>query len=103
MWKKMIVAGLLSLCCVGQVHASAFSPEVTALTKEEIVKLTDEKLIDTYMDTVVDIDAVRMFHTTSGFSPKDYKEFKDLLKFRMRLLLEIHSRNLELPQLDMGG
>ena len=71
---------------------------MTILDKPAIAKLTDDQLIDAYENTLVEIDASRSFHATSGFSPKEYKDFKALLKFRLLLLVEIHSRNLELPQ-----
>ena len=75
-----------------------YPSNVTILEKSAITKLTDDQLIDTYEDTIVEIDASRSFHSTSGFSPKEYKDYKALLKFRLLLLVEIHSRNLELPQ-----
>ena len=75
-----------------------YPSDVTILDKSGIVKLTDDQLIDTYEDTLVEIDASRTFHATSGFSPKEYKDYKAMLKFRLLLLVEIHSRNLELPQ-----
>jgi len=75
-----------------------YPSDVAILDKPAIVKLTDDQLIDTYENTLVEIDASRSFHATSGFSPKEYKDYKNLLKFRLLLLVEIHSRNLELPQ-----
>lgn len=80
--------------------ATNFGLDVVILEKKDIVKLVDDQLIDKYMDTVVEIEASKSFHATNGFSAKDYKEFKDLLKFRLYLLMEIHSRNLEIPQFD---
>ena len=74
-----------------------FSSNVTIMEKSEIVKLSDDKLTDTYTDVLVELEAVRTFHSTSGFSPKQYDEFRALLKYRLQLLMEIHSRNLELP------
>ncbi len=75
-----------------------YPSDVTVLDKPAIVKLSDDQLIDTYENTLVEIEADRSFHATSGFSPKEYKDYKALLKFRLLLLVEIHSRNLELPQ-----
>lgn len=75
-----------------------FPSDVAILDKPAIVKLSDDQLIDTYENTLVEIEADRSFHTTSGFSPKEYKDYKALLKFRLLLLVEIHSRHLELPQ-----
>ena len=78
----------------------ALESSVSILPKEEIVKLSDDKLTDAYMDTVVEIEASKSFHTTSGFTPKQYGEYKDLLKYKMRLLMELHGRNIDVPQLE---
>ena len=75
-----------------------FTSNVTALDKAGITKLTDENLMDAYEDVLVELEAIKTFHTTSGFSPKQYDEYRHLLKYRLQLLLEIHSRNLEIPQ-----
>ena len=80
------------------ISMAEYPTDVTVLDKSDITKLTDDQLINSYEDTVVEIDASRAFHATSGFSPKEYKGFKSLLKFRLMLLVEIHSRNLEIPQ-----
>ena len=77
---------------------AAFPSDVIVLDKAATVKLSDDQLIDTYENTLVEIEADRSFHATSGFSPKEYKDYKALLKFRLLLLVEIHSRHLELPQ-----
>jgi len=77
---------------------AAFPSSVTVLDKPVIAKLSDEQLIETYENTLVEIEANRTFHATSGFSPKEFKDYKALLKFRLLLLVEIHSRNLDLPQ-----
>ena len=77
---------------------AAFPSSVTILDKPVIAKLSDEQLIDTYENTLVEIEANRTFHATSGFSPKEFKDYKALLKFRLLLLVEIHGRDLDLPQ-----
>ena len=79
---------------------AAFMSEIQVLDKKQIVGLSDEKLIDTYLDVLVEIEAVRTFHTTSGFTPKDYRTFKDLLRYRLLLIMELTKRNVELP--DFG-
>lgn len=82
------------------ISDAAFNSEIIILEKKDIIKLTDDQLVDAYLDTVVEIDATRSFHNTSGFSTKDFKDFKALLKYRLELLIEIHSRNLEIPQFE---
>ncbi len=75
-----------------------YPSDVQILDKAAIAKLSDDQLIDTYENAIVEIEADTSFHTTSGFSPKEYKDYKALLKYRLLLMVEIHSRNLELPQ-----
>ena len=71
--------------------------EIKVLEAKEILVLDDEKLIDAYIDALVEIDAARTFHATSGFTPKELKKFKGLLKYRLQLLFEIHRRKIEIP------
>jgi phenylacetate-coenzyme A ligase PaaK-like adenylate-forming protein len=82
------------------VSYAIFDSDLKILEKKDIHKLTDEQLIDAYLNTMVEIEANRAFHTTAGFTPKEFKAYKDLLKFRLELLLETHSRNLEIPQFE---
>ncbi len=95
--KKTMLIVLLSVVVLAGPAFATFESHVTIMEKADIVKTTDEKLIDGYMDVLVEIEAVKTFHTTSGFSPKQYDEYRDLLKYRLQLLMEIHNRNLELP------
>ena len=97
MYKKCVLAMMMVLSLTALSRAE-FPSDVTILEKPAIIKLTDDQLTDIYENTVVEIEANRTFHATSGFSPKEYKDFKALLKFRLMLLVEIHSRNLEIPQ-----
>ena len=97
MFKKLALAMMMVLLLT-PLSLAEYPSEVTILEKPAIVKLSDDQLIDTYENTIVEIEANRSFHATSGFSPKEFKDYKALLKFRLLLLVEIHSRNLELPQ-----
>ena len=94
---KIMPALFIALLLVNPVFAG-FNSEIAVLEKVDVVKLSDEKLVDAYMDVLVEIEAIKTFHVTSGFTPKQYDALKDLLKYRLRLLMEIHSRNVELPQ-----
>lgn len=95
--KKFVLAAMMFLFLT-PLSLAEYPSDVTILDKPSIVKLSDDQLIDVYENTLVEIEASRSFHATSGFSPKEYKDFKALLKFRLMLLVEIHNRNLELPQ-----
>ena len=91
---------LLGVFLLPAAHASASMVDLDILDKKDIVKLTDDKLIDTYIDVLVELEASRAFHATSGFTPKAYTEFKDILRYRIQLLMEIHKRGLEAPAVD---
>ena len=97
MFKKIALAMMMVLFLTS-LSMAEYPSDVTILDRPSIAKLTDDQLTDAYENTVVEIQANQSFHATSGFSPKEYKDYKDLLKFRILLLIEIHSRNLELPQ-----
>ena len=56
------------MICGAVVYAAIFSSDITILLKKDIVKLTDEQLLDTYLDTLVELDASKTFHNTSGFT-----------------------------------
>ncbi len=94
---KMFVA---ALCVLPSISGWAYMEVVTILDKKDIVKLSDDKLIDTYIDVIVEMEASKTFHTTSGFTPKQYTAYKDLLRYRIQLLIEIHKRGIEPPALD---
>jgi len=89
---------MMMVMCLTPLSMAEYPSDVTILEKPDITKLSDDQLTDTYMNTIVELKAQDEFHATSGFSPKEYKDYKALLKFRLLLLVEIHSRNLEIPQ-----
>jgi hypothetical protein len=97
MYKKFVLAMMMVLFLT-PLSMAEYPSDVIILDKPAIAKLSDDQLIDTYENTIVEIQADTSFHATSGFSPKEYKDYKAMLKFRLLLLVEIHSRNLELPQ-----
>jgi hypothetical protein len=95
---KRFALSMMMVLLLTPLSMAEYPSDATILDKPAIAKLSDSQLIDIYENTLVEIDASRSFHATSGFSPKEYKDFKVLLKFRLLLLVEIHSRHLELPQ-----
>lgn len=73
------------------------SDGIVILGSKDIQSLEDQKLVDAYLDALVEIQASNVFHATSGFTPKEYAKYKALLKYRYELLIEIHRRKMELP------
>lgn len=67
------------------------------LSSQEISTLTNQQLIDVYIDVLTEMEAIRTFHTTSGFKPKEYKQYKDTIRYRYNLLFEIHRRKIDIP------
>ncbi len=95
--KKII--GLCVLAVFLCANGFALESDLKISGKEEIVKFSDEDLTSAYIDAAVEIEASKTLHNTSGFMPKEYKEFKDLLRYRILLLNEIKKRKLEAPAL----
>lgn len=95
---KRISLVLFFMMTLTTIVLAAFSSNVTILPKADMLKLNDEKLTDVYTDVLVELEAIRTFHATSGFSPKQYDEFRELLKYRLQILMEIHARSIEIPQ-----
>lgn len=96
---KKIILFLIAATFVSQL-AFAFESDVTILSEAEITKLSSPALISAYIDVNVEIEAAKAFHTTSGFMPKEYKTFKDLLRYRILLINEMKKRKLEVPQVE---
>ncbi|OGX07369.1 MAG: hypothetical protein A2Z88_03790 [Omnitrophica WOR_2 bacterium GWA2_47_8] len=93
--RKSIILAVFLFCLVSAAHAFLF--EVPILTNDEIVKLSDEKLRDTYIDVIVEVEALKSFYAKGGLVPKEYKQFKDILKYRIYLFEEMKKRKLEVP------
>ena len=94
--QKKIATIFLILLLAAQT-SFAFLFEVTVLTKDQIASLSNEALLSTYIDVVAEQEAVQSFHQTSGFNPREYREYKNLVKFRINLIDEINKRDLEIP------
>lgn len=76
---------------------AGFPSDVTILDKKEVAQLSNDGIRAAYMDTLVEIEAQRLFHATSGFSAKEFKDYKDLLKYRLMLSIQMRQRKLEIP------
>lgn len=100
-FKSAVVQTVMAMVCLFSfTPAWAFMDDIAILEPKDIVKLTDPQLVDTYIDVIVEMEASKTFHTTSGFTPKEYTAYKNLLRYRIQLLMEIHKRGLEPPGLD---
>jgi hypothetical protein len=79
------------------IAQEAKDDEVKVLEAKEISLLSDDKLVEAYIDAMVEIEGAKVFHSTSGFTPKEYKKYKGILKYRMQLLFEIYRRKIAIP------
>jgi len=79
-------------------YAFALPIEIEILPKEEIVKLSDQQLIDIYIDVLVELETAKTFYSRSGFQPKEIKIFKDLVRYRVLIIMEMYKRKIEVPK-----
>ena len=94
---KLCLAVVLMSGMPQYAQAIQIDDGIQVLEQKEITALTDENLMDVYIDVLVEMEASKTFHSTSGFTPKEYKKYKALLNYRLLLLFEIQRRKLELP------
>ncbi len=80
--------------------SSAYLSAVTVLNEKDILKLSDQGLTNIFLDVLIEIQAIDSFHRTSGYSPAEYKDYKNLLRFRYQLKSELQRRELALPSLS---
>ncbi len=99
MLKSVILSAVLLIAPLTGAWA-AYTSNFVILEKKDIDNLTDEKLTSVYMDTLVEAQVRKDFFNHFGFVGKDLEDYKAVLKYRLALLLEIHSRNLDIPQFD---
>jgi hypothetical protein len=94
----LIMLGLMFYLKGTSVTMAAFpSEDYQTLDQKAVVALTDDGLKEKYIDALVEIEASKAFHSTSGFTPNEYNKYKELLKYRLLLLFEIYKRKLEIP------
>ncbi len=96
---RFLLLGLFFVC-FSPASSFAYPSAVSVLPAKDIVKLSDSALSAVYLDTIIEIEAIKIFHKTSGFSPKEYQEYKSLLRFRYELKSELQHRQLDIPSID---
>jgi hypothetical protein len=99
MFKSIILSSLLIVSPV-TISWAAYTSSFTVLEKKDIIKLSDDEITNAYMDALVEVQARKDFFGRFGFAGKDLDDYKSILKYRLILLLEIHSRNLDIPQFE---
>lgn len=95
MFKKIIVL-LFAVVFVAKL-SYAFPFDLVILDKTAIANLSDEQLLSNYIDAEVEVEALKAFYAKGGFVPKEYKSFKEELRYKILLLDEIQRRGLRVP------
>jgi len=95
MLKKIFLVAIILLLSVS--NSFAFLYQLKVLSKSEISRLSDDKLLDAYIDALVEVEASATFHQTSGFKPSDYEKYKKLIRYRILLKQEINKRDIQEP------
>lgn len=93
----LAVMTVMPVSAFGQ-QSLLFSTPVKSL--EEIRKMSDQELIDTFIDVMVDIEASTVFSQAAGFTKKDFDQYKRLLKYRVYLIQEFQRRKLPIPKIQ---
>jgi hypothetical protein len=88
---------LLLFCNLSAGFAHAFLFEIVPVDRAAIEKMTDKKLVDMYIDVLVELEAVNVFYQNTGIAPKEYGKYKALLRFRTDLFIEMQKRELKIP------
>ena len=100
--RRMALAGFLAAAVVlGSPRiggAQSFLYSVPILDQQSVQALSDEKLLEVYVDVLIDLEASTTFSRTAGFNKNDYMKFKELIRYRVRVFNEIKRRRLEVPE-----
>ena len=99
MFKSVVLSAVILMMSLSGSLA-AYTSTFVILEKKDIVVMSDEQLTNTYIETLVEVEVRKDFFNRFGFVGKDLDDYKAVLKYRLLLLLEIHSRNLDIPQFD---
>jgi hypothetical protein len=93
---SFVVAAFLSVC-LAPTNSSAYLSNIQVLEKKDIVKLSDDSLTATYLDLIIEIEAIVASHMVVIYMPKEYQQYKDFLRYRYELKSELQHRQLEIP------
>lgn len=91
----LVMAAVISAVCVFPCAGD----EIKILANPEIEKLTNEQLVNTYIDAKIEAEAYKAFGRT-GYSHKEYSEYRELLAFIVRLRQEMEKRQVDAPPVD---
>ncbi len=96
--KKIFLGAIVILSLTTLLFA--LPSDIKILTKDEISGLSNQQLLDYYIEALVELETARTFHNRAGFQPRDIQGFKDLVRYRLQLLFELHKRKIRVPKTD---
>ena len=92
--QKISMILFVILLCAGT--ASAFLYEIQMHSMLEITEMTNDQLLENYLEAKIEERASAEFHEGAGFSnAKEYQLRKDLLRYIIYLRKEMLTRELE--------
>ncbi|MFA5261404.1 MAG: hypothetical protein WC450_09265, partial [Candidatus Omnitrophota bacterium] len=83
------LAAMLILGHSSVAAGQGFLYSVPVLDQQAVQALSDEQLLEVYVDVLVDLEASTTFSRTAGFNKNEYVKFKELIHYRVRLINEI--------------
>ncbi len=103
-YRSVLLALAFALLSAGlpRPAQAAMESNITILDRSGIKGMSDDKLLDSYIDVIVELKAIESFHSTSGYTPKEYENYKQLLRYKILLLEQIDERKLKVPRMDDG-
>lgn len=92
-----ILAAVLFIC---PAKSFAYLSDIKVLEKKDISKLSDDAVTQAYLDVIIEVEANNLYHKTAGFTPREYQQYKDLLRYRYELKTELQKRQLDIPVVE---
>ncbi len=98
--KGLLLTLIVSGFCLSTSMSYAYLADIKIYEKKDITKLSDDVVSSAYLDVIVEIEAIYLYHRTTGFTPREYQQYKDLLRYRYLLKSELQRRQLDIPVVD---
>lgn len=93
-----VISAIVIMACTTAM-AAGFLFSVEIFDRAAIAKLDDQKLIDMYIDAMIELEASQIFYYKAGLTPKEHETYKEMLRFRTNLILEFEKRKIEVPRI----
>jgi len=95
---SLLLPAILLLCLC--TNSFAYLSNIPIVEKKDILKFKDEELTEIFLDVYIEIQAIFASHVVQVFSPKEYQQYKDLIRYRYELKSELQRRQLEVPVIE---